>query len=122
RRSLCILSRPKRRQSRMGASTPVIQTRDLYKYYGRTRALGPVSFSIEEGEIIGLLGLNGAGKTTALRILACDLMPSGGEVRVDGIDIVDDPRGVRAKVGYLPDRPPLYAAITAPQYLLFAAR
>src|SRR5262249_4288255 len=120
-RSSCILSRPKRRQSRMGASTPVIQTRDLYKYYGRTRALGPVSFSIEEGEIIGLLGLNGAGKTTALRILACDLMPSGGEVRVEGIDVVDDPRGVRTRVGYLPDRPPLYGDMTVHEYLVFAA-
>jgi ABC-2 type transport system ATP-binding protein len=106
----------------MGTSTPVIEATDLFKYYGRSRALGPVSFSIEEGEVIGLLGLNGAGKTTALRILACDLMPSGGTVRVDGIDVVDDPRRVRSRVGYLPDRPPLYGEMTVHEFLVFAAR
>jgi ABC-2 type transport system ATP-binding protein len=106
----------------MSRNTEVIQVRDLYKYYGRVRALGPVSFSIQAGEVIGLVGLNGAGKTTALRILACDLMPSGGEVRVDGIDVVDDPRAVRARIGYLPDRPPLYGDMSVHEYLVFAAR
>src|SRR5262245_40503596 len=106
----------------MGSSNPLVEASDLYKYYGRARALGPVSLSIKEGEVIGLLGLNGAGKTTALRILACDLMPSSGTVRVDGIDIADDPRAVRAKVGYLPDRPPLYPDMTVHEYLVFAAR
>jgi len=101
---------------------PLIQARELYKYYGRTRALGPVSFSIDAGEIIGLVGLNGAGKTTALRILACDLMPSSGEVKVDGIDVVDDPRAVRSRIGYLPDRPPLYPDMSVHEYLVFAAR
>jgi ABC-2 type transport system ATP-binding protein len=100
----------------------MIEVRDLYKYYGRTRALGPVSFTIDEGEIIGLLGLNGAGKTTALRILACDLMPSSGDVRVGGVDVVDDPARVRASVGYLPDRPPLYSDLSVHEYLVFAAR
>jgi ABC-2 type transport system ATP-binding protein len=106
----------------MGGPSSVIEAKDLYKYYGRTRALGPVSFTIEEGEIIGLLGLNGAGKTTALRILACDLVPSSGIVKVDGIDVVDDPRGVRSRIGYLPDRPPLYGDMSVHEYLVFAAR
>jgi ABC-2 type transport system ATP-binding protein len=100
----------------------MIEVRDLYKYYGERRAVGPVSFSIAKGEIVGLLGLNGAGKTTALRVLACDLLPSSGAVLVDGIDVVDQPHEVRRRIGYLPDRPPLYDEMTVHEYLVFAAR
>jgi ABC-2 type transport system ATP-binding protein len=100
----------------------VIEIENLYKYYGERRALGPVSTSIEDGEIIGLLGLNGAGKTTALRILACDLLPSGGSVRVDGIDVVERPEAVRERIGYLPDTPPLYNEMRVGEFLGFAAR
>ena len=100
----------------------MIEIQDLYKYYGDRRAIGPVSTQIERGEIIGLLGLNGAGKTTTLRILACDLLPTSGTVRVDGLDVVERPDDVRTKVGYLPDRPPLYDDMTVHEYLGFAAR
>ncbi len=98
----------------------VIEIRDLYKYYGERRALGALSFTIEPGQIIGLLGLNGAGKTTTLRILACDLLPTSGTVRVGGVDVVSDPDAVRAKIGYLPDSPPLYPEMTVREYLRFA--
>lgn len=100
----------------------MIEIVDLYKYYGERRAVGPLSFSIEDGEIVGLLGLNGAGKTTTLRILACDLLPSSGSVRVDKIDVVEHPHEVRSRIGYLPDTPPLYGEMTVAAYLLFAAR
>ena len=100
----------------------MIEVRDLVKFYGERRATGPLSFTIEKGEIVGLLGLNGAGKTTALRVLACDLLPSSGTVRVDGIDVVEEPHEVRRRIGYLPDRPPLYEEMTVHEYLLFAAR
>jgi ABC-2 type transport system ATP-binding protein len=100
----------------------VIEIEDLYKYYGERRALGPVSTKIDQGEIVGLLGLNGAGKTTALRILACDLLPSGGSVRVDGIDVVERPEAIRERIGYLPDTPPLYGEMRVGEYLRFAAR
>ena len=98
----------------------MIEIRDLYKYYGERRALGALSFTIEPGQIIGLLGLNGAGKTTTLRILACDLLPTSGTVRVGGVDVVSDPDAVRAKIGYLPDSPPLYPEMTVREYLRFA--
>jgi len=100
----------------------VIEVEGLYKFYGERRAVGPLSFSIEAGEIVGLLGLNGAGKTTTLRILACDLLPSSGNVRVDGLDVVESPHEVRSRIGYLPDTPPLYGEMTVRAYLHFAAR
>jgi ABC-2 type transport system ATP-binding protein len=100
----------------------VIEIQDLYKYYGDRKAVGPFSCSIAAGEIVGLLGLNGAGKTTTLRILACDLLPSSGSVRVDGLDVVEHPHEVRARIGYLPDTPPLYKEMTVEAYLRFAAR
>jgi ABC-2 type transport system ATP-binding protein len=100
----------------------MIKIQDLTKYYGARRAVGPLSFSIEAGEIVGLLGLNGAGKTTTLRVLACDLLPSSGSVRVDGLDVVDNPDDVRRLIGYLPDTPPLYLEMTVNAYLHFAAR
>jgi ABC-2 type transport system ATP-binding protein len=100
----------------------VIEIQELYKYYGDQRAVGPLTTSIERGEIIGLLGLNGAGKTTTLRVLACDLLPTSGSVRVAGIDVVERPEEVKAKVGYLPDQPPLYEDMSVRDYLAFAAK
>jgi ABC-2 type transport system ATP-binding protein len=100
----------------------MIEVVDLFKYYGERRAAGPLSFSIDRGEIVGLLGLNGAGKTTALRILACDLLPSSGKILVDGLDVVDQPHEVRRRIGYLPDTPPLYGEMTVREFLVFAGR
>jgi gliding motility-associated transport system ATP-binding protein len=100
----------------------VIEISELYKYYGDLRAVGPLSATIEKGEIVGLRGLNGAGKTTTLRILACDLLPTSGSVRVGGIDVVERPDEVRAKIGYLPETPPLYGDMTVREYLRFVAR
>jgi ABC-2 type transport system ATP-binding protein len=100
----------------------VIEIQALTKFYGDRKAVGPLSFSIAKGEIVGLLGLNGAGKTTTLRVLACDLLPSSGSVRIDGLDVVDNPDEVRARVGYLPDHPPLYDEMTVNEYLVFAAQ
>jgi ABC-2 type transport system ATP-binding protein len=100
----------------------VIEIQELYKYYGDQRAVGPVTTSIQRGEIVGLLGLNGAGKTTTLRILACDLLPTSGSVQVAGLDVVERPDEVKAKVGYLPDEPPLYEEMSVTEYLGFAAQ
>ncbi len=99
----------------------MIRATNLSKYYGGKRALGPVSFEIGDGETVGFLGLNGAGKTTALRILACDLRPSSGSIQVGGVDAVADPHEVRKRIGFLPENPPLYADMTVADYLRFAA-
>jgi ABC-2 type transport system ATP-binding protein len=98
----------------------MIRAKDLTKFYGGKRALGPVSFEISDGETVGFLGLNGAGKTTALRILACDLRPSAGSIEVGGVDVVADPHEVRKKIGFLPENPPIYPDMRVDDYLLFA--
>lgn len=94
----------------------------LSKFYGGKRALGPVSFTIEEGETVGFLGLNGAGKTTALRILACDLRPSSGTVSIGEVDALANPHEVRKRIGFLPESPPLYQDMTVSDYLHFAGQ
>ena len=99
----------------------MIKVSNLSKFYGAKRALGPVSFEIADGETVGFLGLNGAGKTTALRVLACDLMPSAGTISIHGVDAVSDPAAVRKQIGFLPENPPLYTDMTVLDYLRFAA-
>ncbi|HEX2686656.1 MAG TPA: ABC transporter ATP-binding protein [Kofleriaceae bacterium] len=98
----------------------MIRASNLSKFYGGKRALGPVSFEIKDGETVGFLGLNGAGKTTALRILACDLRPSSGTIEVGGVDAVAQPHEVRKRIGFLPENPPLYADMIVSDYLRFA--
>ncbi len=100
----------------------MVHLSDVTKYYGKKRALGPVSFEIEQGDTVGFLGLNGVGKTTLLKILACGLRPSSGTVTIDGLDILDDPHEVRKRVGYLPELPPVYGDMTVGDYLHFAGR
>ena len=99
----------------------MIEINELTKYYGEAKAVGPLSFRVEKGEVIGLLGLNGAGKTTTLRMLSSELLPTSGEILIDGIDLVEEPEKVRARIGYLPDRPPLYGEMDVREYLMFAA-
>jgi ABC-2 type transport system ATP-binding protein len=98
----------------------MIRARDLSKFYGGKRALGPVTFEINDGETVGFLGLNGAGKTTALRILACDLRPSSGTIEVGGVDAIAEPHEVRKRIGFLPENPPLYTDMSVVDYLRFA--
>lgn len=98
----------------------MIRASKLSKFYGGQRALGSVSFEISDGETVGFLGLNGAGKTTALRILACDLRPSSGTIEVGGVDVVANPHEVRKRIGFLAENPPLYTEMTVSGYLRFA--
>jgi ABC-2 type transport system ATP-binding protein len=100
----------------------MIRAQEVSKFYGSKRALGPLSFEIADGETVGFLGLNGAGKTTALRIFACDLRPSAGSVVVGDIDAVRNPHEVRKRIGYLPEHPPLYEDMVVSEYLAYAGR
>jgi ABC-2 type transport system ATP-binding protein len=100
----------------------MIRVVDLQKSYNGRRVLGPVDFEVARGETLGILGRNGAGKTTLLRILAGDLRPSAGDVRVDGVDAIREPHVARARIGYLPETPPLYDDMRVADFLAFAAR
>jgi ABC-2 type transport system ATP-binding protein len=100
----------------------MIHVKGLTKYYGEHAAIRDLNFSIEQGEVIGFLGLNGAGKTTTLKVLGCVLLPTAGEVTVDGLDIARDPHEIRRRIGFLPDTPPLYSEMTVGSYLSFAAQ
>jgi ABC-2 type transport system ATP-binding protein len=92
------------------------------KYYGGHRAVADLSFEIRQGECVGFLGLNGAGKSTTLRLLSCLLLPTSGSIRVRGLDVVSHPHEIRKLIGYLPDTPPLYPEMTVGEYLEFAGR
>ncbi len=100
----------------------MIEVGQLSKYYDERAAISDLSFSIGRGEVIGFLGLNGAGKSTTLRILGCVLLPTSGSVRIDGKDLVAQPHEIRKQIGFLPDTPPLYDEMTVGGYLAFVAR
>lgn len=99
----------------------MIQVRNLTRYYGEFAALQEVSFDLAVGEIVGLLGLNGAGKSTTLKILAGLLAPSLGTVTIDGKDLHQHPE-VRGRIGYLPEDPPLYVEMTVTAFLRHIGR
>ena len=87
-----------------------------------TLSLDDVSFTVSEGEICGLLGRNGAGKSTTLNILTGCLAPSSGHVEIDGIDLWTDPVQAKRKIGYAPELPPLYPDMRLFEYLVFVCR
>ena len=94
----------------------------LERYFGDIAAVQGVSFEVRRGEVLGFLGPNGAGKSTTMQIIAGALAPSGGQVLVNGVDILDEPRAAKAQVGYLPEQPPLYRELTVDEYLRYSAR
>ena len=99
----------------------MVEVDSVTKYYGELEAVRDVSFSMEKGEILGLLGPNAAGKTTLMRIITGFLTASDGAVRVAGHDVFEEPMAVKRRVGYLPEHPPLYLDMTVGSYLKFVA-
>lgn len=90
----------------------MIEVRHLSRHYGALKAVQDVSFSIDTGEIVGLLGHNGAGKTTIMKMLTGYLEPSAGTIRIDGLDIAEQRREAQRHIGYLPENCPLYPEMT----------
>lgn len=97
----------------------MIEVQHLTKRYGNRTALDDVSFRVEKGDILGFLGPNGAGKSTTMNIITGYLSCDSGEVLVNGKSILEDPKGVKSLLGYLPEQPPLYNDMTVMGYLSF---
>lgn len=102
-----------------GSVNPAIEIVNLSKKYGSKKVLDSVSFKVYKGEIMGFLGPNGAGKSTTMNIITGYIASSGGRVLVDGLNLVDNPKEVKRKIGYLPEIPPLYMDMTVLEYLFF---
>ena len=99
-----------------------IELRDLHKSYGDHVALRGISFTVDEGEVVGFLGPNGAGKSTAMKILTGFLAPSGGQAFIHGVDVLADPITAQQKLGYLPENAPIYADMRVRDYLDYIGR
>ena len=97
----------------------MIEVRNLTKHYGDKKAVNDISFKAGDGEILGFLGPNGAGKSTTMNILTGYISSTSGKAKIDGIDILEDPKAAKAKIGYLPELPPLYMDMTVKEYLNF---
>lgn len=97
----------------------MIEVKNLTKYYGDHLAVDNISFTVEDGEILGFLGPNGAGKSTTMNMLTGYISSSSGQVLINGIDILENPIKAKANIGYLPELPPIYQDMTVMGYLNF---
>ena len=97
----------------------MIEVRNLTKRYGQKNAVDNISFSVEDGKILGFLGPNGAGKSTTMNILTGYISSTEGEALINGIDILKEPKKAKKQIGYLPEIPPLYLDMTVKDYLSF---
>jgi ABC-2 type transport system ATP-binding protein len=101
---------------------PVIEVDGLQKLYGDFPAVQGVSFRVGAGEIVGLVGPNGAGKTTTLRSIAGIIIPTQGQIRIAGHDLVGEPVAAKAALAFIPDEPHLFEYLTVEEHLRFVAR
>ena len=100
----------------------MIRVENLEKYYGDIHALKGIDFEIDDGEIVGFLGANGAGKSTTLKIMTGFLAPSAGNVFIDDLNIQDHSLDIREQIGYLPEMNPLYGEMRVYDYLEFISQ
>lgn len=99
----------------------MIELKGLIKKYGQFTAVAGIDLVVPRGELFGFLGPNGAGKTTTMRMIAGILRPTSGSIRVAGIDLLADPMGAKARLGFIPDRPFIYEKLTGMEFLRFVA-
>ena len=104
------------------SSQPLISVNNLVRYYGEYCAVDNISFELGAGDILGFLGPNGAGKSTTMQMLSGNLAPTEGEIRINGVDLLDRPGVAKAGLGYLPEIPPLYKDMSVDEYLRFCAK
>ena len=97
----------------------MIEVTNLVKNYGDKKAVKGISFTVEKGEILGFLGPNGAGKSTTMNMLTGYISSTSGHIKINGVDILEDPIKAKSNIGYLPEIPPLYVDMTVEGYLNF---
>ncbi len=95
----------------------MIEVKELTKHYGDKKAVNGISFTVNDGEILGFLGPNGAGKSTTMNMLTGYISSTSGTAVINGVDILDDPINAKKNIGYLPEIPPLYMDMTVKSYL-----
>lgn len=100
----------------------MIEVKNLRKQYGDKVAVENLSFHVEKGEVLGFLGPNGAGKSTTMNIITGYLSATSGEIKINGIDMTENPEEAKKNIGYLPEIPPLYTDMTVEEYLRFIYR
>ena len=100
----------------------LIQVDQLTRYYSDHCAVDNVSFTLYKGEILGFLGPNGAGKSSTMQMICGNLAPTSGQIFINGIDILDNPKEAKRELGYLPEIPPVYRELTVDEYLGYCAR
>ena len=98
-----------------------LDVRGLSRSFGRVEAVRAVDLEVRPGELVGFVGRNGAGKSTTIQVVAGQLLPSGGAVRVSGVDPAADPLGARARLGYVPEEPRLFEYLSAREMVAFVA-
>jgi len=106
---------------RLSGALKMIEVRNLSKSYGSTKAVNDISLSIGKGELFGLLGPNGSGKTTIIKMLTGQIKPTSGSIRVLGVDVLEDPVRVRKLAGIVPEQETPPSFLTAEEYLYFVA-
>jgi ABC-2 type transport system ATP-binding protein len=99
-----------------------LHARGLSRRFGAHVAVANVDLTLSRGEVLGFLGPNGAGKTTTMQMLTGNLAPTEGEVRICGVDLLEKPAAAKARLGYLPENPPLYRDLTVDEYLALAVK
>ena len=104
------------------ATEITVSAQGLSRNFGAHTAVAGLSLELKRGEILGFLGPNGAGKTTTMQMLTGNLAPTAGAIRICGIDLFDEPTAAKARIGYLPETPPLYRELTVREYVDLAAR
>ncbi len=105
----------------MNKNNELVRATALHRIYGNQLAVSDVDLVLHKGEVLGLLGPNGAGKSTTMQMLTGNLSPTSGEIKINGIDMLDDPQAAKRAIGYLPEQPPVYRDMTVKEYLFYCA-
>ena len=99
----------------------MIKVKNVTKKYGDFYAVRNINFEVKEGEIVGFLGRNGAGKSTTMNMITGFIEPTEGEIIVDGYDIDQKPKKVKRQIGYMPEGTPLYSDLTVKEFVTYMA-